>query len=70
MNTMIQAKKSNRIRSSLQDKIFDASNVVIMILLLFVYIWPLWFVIIASFSDPMEVQLGKVLFWPIKPSVD
>ncbi len=62
-------KHSNRIRTSMQDKTFDYVNAAIMILLLCVYIWPIWFVIIASFSDPMEVQLGKVLFLPSKLSI-
>lgn len=29
-----------------------------------VFVWPLWFVVIASFSDPNQVALGKVLIWP------
>ena len=69
MNTNTSVKRSNRIRTSVQDKTFDIVNVAIMILLLCVYIWPIWFVIIASFSDPMEVQLGKVLFLPSKLSI-
>ena len=69
MTTKAEVKRSNRIRTSMQDKVFDAANIAIMILLLFVYIWPLWFVIIASFSDPMEVQLGKVMFTPVKLSI-
>ena len=69
MNTNTSVKRSKRIRTSVQDKTFDVVNVAIMILLLCVYIWPIWFVIIASFSDPMEVQLGKVLFLPSKLSI-
>ena len=69
MNMNAEVKRSNRIRTSVQDKTFDAVNVAIMLLLLAVYIWPIWFVIIASFSDPMEVQLGKVLFLPSKLSI-
>ena len=69
MNTNTSVKRSNRIRTSVQDKTFDIVNVAIMVLLLCVYIWPIWFVIIASFSDPMEVQLGKVLFLPSRLSV-
>lgn len=69
MNTNTSVKRSNRIRTSVQDKTFDIVNVAIMVLLLCVYIWPIWFVIIASFSDPMEVQLGKVLFLPSKLSI-
>lgn len=46
------------------DKVFDTVNVVVMILLLFVFAWPLWFVIIASFSDPYAVWRGEILLIP------
>ncbi|MBQ4157095.1 MAG: carbohydrate ABC transporter permease [Clostridia bacterium] len=55
----------NKIRQSRQDRIFDAFNLVLMILLLFIFIWPLWFVLIASFSDPMRVLNGEVLIFPV-----
>lgn len=43
---------------------FDVVNTVIMCLLLFVFLWPLWFVLIASISDPNEVWLGNVTLLP------
>lgn len=55
----------NKIRQSRQDRVFDAINLILMILLLFIFIWPLWFVLIASFSDPMRVLNGEVLILPV-----
>lgn len=46
------------------DQVFDAVNLLIMILLFVIFIWPLWFVIIASFSDPYAVWRGSVVLWP------
>lgn len=46
------------------DKIFDAYNLISMCIMLFVFVWPLWFLIIASFSDPLEVNGGRVFLWP------
>lgn len=46
------------------DKVFDVVNVAVMILLLFIFAWPLWFVIIASFSDPYAVWRGEILLIP------
>ena len=46
------------------DKIFDWTNLLIMITLLVVFLWPVWFVLIASVSDPQEVSLGNVLAIP------
>ena len=35
-----------------------------MCILLFIFVWPLWFVVIASFSNPNELWLGKVVLLP------
>lgn len=55
-----------KIRRSYSDKIFDIVNVIVMLILLVIFTWPLWFVVIASFSDPNEVWLGNVLLLPKK----
>ena len=52
------------IKPTFSDRVFDIINLVIMVILLFVFVWPLWFVLIASFSDPNEVWMGNVLLWP------
>ncbi len=44
------------------NKIFDMVNVVFMILLTVVFLYPLYFTVIASFSDPYEVATGNVMF--------
>lgn len=46
------------------DKIFDVINIIIMCILLVIFVWPLWFIVISSFSDPNEVWLGNVLLLP------
>lgn len=51
-------------RRSYADKVFDIVNLLVMIVLLIIFVWPLWFVVIASFSDPNQVWLGKVVLWP------
>lgn len=51
-------------RQSVGDRAFDLINVVGMMLLLVVIAYPLWFVIIASFSSSNEVMNGNVIFWP------
>ena len=50
--------------SSYSDKIFDVVNVSLMVLLLVAFAWPLWFVLIASFSDHFEVTMGNVFVLP------
>lgn len=51
-------------KGSWSDKIFDRVNLVLMLMMLVIFVWPLWFVFIASFSDPIAVNSGQVLLWP------
>lgn len=53
----------NKIRESRADRAFNVINVVLISLLLVVMIYPLYFTIIASFSDPYAVVNGEVFFW-------
>ena len=52
------------IKKTFSDRVFDFFNIILMIVLLIVFVWPLWFVIIASVSDPNAVNAGLVLVWP------
>ena len=47
------------------EKIFGVFNVFIMAGICFLTLYPLWYVVIASFSDPMAVSTGKVAFLPV-----
>lgn len=51
-------------RRSFGEKLFGAANTVFMLMLCFVTIYPLWYVIIASISDPLAVSTGAVTFLP------
>lgn len=47
------------------DKIFTVLIYVILSLLLVIILYPLIYVIAASFSDPQAVISGKVVLWPV-----
>ena len=51
-------------KKTFADRVFDVFNVLIMLFLLVIFLWPLWFVVIASFSDPYLVNAGEVLVLP------
>lgn len=57
-------RRKDGFKKSYNDKIFDIVNLFIMCALLVIFIWPLWFVVIASFSEPNEVWMGNVILWP------
>lgn len=69
-NLLKMKERRIQLKGSYSDKIFDALNVIIMILLLFIFVYPLYFVVIASFSDPKLVTTGQVILWPKGISLD
>ena len=54
-----------KVRRQRKDVVFDVVLYTICALLLIVILYPLWFIIIASFSDPSAVAGGHVLLWPV-----
>ena len=55
---------SSPIRRTRSDVVFDVVNYTLLILVFFIIAYPLYFVIIASFSDPYLVTTGQVWFYP------
>ena len=55
---------SNKIKSTGSDRVFLFINSVLLIALFVILLYPMWFVLIASVSNPTLVSTGKVLFWP------
>lgn len=45
--------------------LFDVVNTALLLILAFVCVYPLYYTVIASFSDYVPVATGKVSFWPI-----
>lgn len=56
--------KKSYIRLSGGDRVFNVLMYVIMAFILVVCAYPLYFVVIASFSDPAQVNIGKVILLP------
>jgi putative aldouronate transport system permease protein len=70
---MIFKKKSRKSRlhkKGWKDWLFDIAIYGIAILMIVLILYPLWFIIIASFSNPSDVAKGNVWFWPKDWSLD
>jgi len=52
------------IKESRGDKIFNLINGAILFIILLISVYPIWFVLCASISEPDLVNSGKMLFWP------
>jgi len=58
------------IRESGSDRTFNIVNYVILSIALIVVLYPLIYVVSASFSSSYAVLSGKVWLWPVDPSLD
>ena len=57
-------------RDSRGDKIFRFFSGLFLILLAAIVLYPVYFIIIASFSDPDAVLAGRVVLWPVDINLD
>lgn len=59
------ARNPNRIKGSKSDVVYYAVIGVILALLTIIVVYPIYFIIIASISNPDAVLGGEVILWPI-----
>ena len=60
------APRPIRVKNSWGDRIFNFFNVAILTAVVIVVLYPLYFIVCASFTDPMVVNSGAVLLYPVK----
>lgn len=49
------------------DRLFDTINIIILIVLCLIVVYPLYYVVLASITDPAVVHTGKLLLYPEAP---
>lgn len=59
-----------RIRDARSDRIFTAWTGIILTLFTLSVLYPLIYVVSASFSNPHEVNSGKMWLWPVQVTVE
>lgn len=63
-------KKKNHTLEDRSSRVFDAVVIVFLVVLSILVIYPLWYVLIASFTDPAVVNTGRFLLYPVTPSLN
>mgnify|MGYP003305905541 CR=1 FL=1 len=61
----LQKKSGNVVKDSLGDKTFYIITYIVLGLLALIILYPVYFIIIASISDPDAVLAGKVVLYPV-----
>lgn len=62
--TGVASKRRTSIKSSIDDKVFDVVNLSILGVILIALVYPLYFVVISSISDPTLVNSGEITWYP------
>ncbi|HEX3022167.1 MAG TPA: carbohydrate ABC transporter permease [Lachnospiraceae bacterium] len=65
---MVRAR--NKIKRSTGSRIFDTCNVIFMVVLCILCIYPIWYVLVNSFNDAHDAMLGGIYWWPRKFSLE
>ena len=56
-----KAVSTNKVKKSREDWIFDIILYTIGVLLIIITLYPMYFIVIASFSDPAAVSNGQIM---------
>ncbi len=65
MSLPLLRKKSKKIQETLGDRILNVITIILLILVIMIVVYPIAFIIAASFSNPKALQAGKVFMWPV-----
>ena len=60
----------HRMKMTLGERIFVTINYLLLALIFIIMLYPLIYVVSASFSNPSAVSSGRMLLWPIEPSLE
>ncbi len=61
---MEKTKTSNKIKRSAGEWTFDTLNIVLMLFVAFITLYPFWYVLVSSVSNPVSVDAGLIYWWP------
>ncbi|MBQ5987348.1 MAG: carbohydrate ABC transporter permease [Clostridia bacterium] len=65
-----EQKKRLALRDTAGDKVFYTINAIVLAILALIVLYPLYFIVIASISDPDAVLGGRVVLYPVDITFD
>lgn len=67
---MVSAAKTTRVKDSRQDRVFYVICTIVLMLFFLSTLYPIVYVLSASFSSGKAVGAGKVVLWPVDASLE
>jgi len=62
----IRRNRRNIIRRSWKEQLFDAGNIIFMLLMSAAMLYPFWYVLIFSLNEGRDAAMGGIWLWPRK----
>ena len=59
-----------RVKNTGEDRVFYILDITLLSIIFLAVLYPLVFIISASFSDAQQLVMGRVWLWPVKPSLE
>lgn len=66
---LFKKKEQTKIKDTLSDKVLNVITSIILIFMLLIVIYPVMFIIAASFSSSRALEAGRVFMWPVEPTL-
>ena len=66
---LFKKKEQKKIKETTADKILNLVTTLILVFVLAIVIYPVAFIIAASFSSSRALEAGKVFMWPVEPTL-
>lgn len=65
----LKKRKNTKIQDTFGDKVLELITTIILVILLIVVAYPVIYVVSASFSSSEAILTGRVLLWPVEPTL-
>jgi len=62
--------RRNKIKKTPGERIFNVFNILLMLIMCFIMVYPFWYCLIRSFNDGLDATRGNIWFWPRKFTID
>jgi hypothetical protein len=66
MARLLFRRRTNAIRYSTGETVFDGLNVLLMLVISFLFLYPFWYILVYAFNNSQDAQAGNLWFWPRK----
>lgn len=66
---LFKKKEATKVKDTIGDRILNVITALLLLLVIAIVIYPIMFIIAASFSSSRALEAGKVFMWPVEPTL-